>query len=215
MADTALLQTPADLTLPRAGSTTARRILGSYLKWLTRELVQIPMGRFQAPVFDNFTDARSRLLGLLKTPKAGMVYASLRRPSISVLIRCLHRELWGAGDVKVLDRMLGELGSLLWLELALADELPAGGVGLKHAPAVVYWAALGVSIERPEELALGVREGELVLGSGDSEERIAFADLAAIGTGTEAEREVGTARIRRVHFPLTQGIALVAADNNP
>lgn len=215
MADTALLQTPADLTLPRTGSTTARRILGTYLKWLTRELLQIPMGRFQAPVFDTFTDARSRLIGLLKTPKAGMVYASLRRPSISVLVRCLHRELWGDGDVKVLDQMLGELGALLWLELALADELPAGGVGLNHAPAVLYWAALGVTIERAADVSLGVREGELVLGNGPSEERVAFGELAAIGDGSEPERCAESVRIKRAHFPLTQGISLVAADNNP
>ena len=113
MSALSLLAAPADFTLPRSGSTTARRVVGAYLKWLARELSQIPMGRFAAPVFDSFTDARARLLGLLKTPKAGLVYASLRRPSISVLVRCLHGELWGAGDVGRLDRMLGELATAL------------------------------------------------------------------------------------------------------
>lgn len=215
MADVALLETPADLTLPRPGSTTARRILGAYLKWLARELAQIPMGRFAAPVFDSFTDARARLLGLLKTSKAGMVYASLRRPSISVLVRTLHRELWGAGDVGRLDGMLGELGSLLWLELALADELPAGGVGLKHSPERLYWAALGVVIERAPGMPCGVRDGELVIGAAGDERSIDFATLAEIGSGERPEQLEATVRIRRAHYPLTHGIDLVASDNNP
>lgn len=173
------------------------------------------MGRFAAPVFDSFTDARARLLGLLKTPKAGLVYASLRRPSISVLVRCLHGELWGAGDVGRLDRMLGELATVLWFELALADELPAGGVTLRHAPPELYVAALGVVIERPTATLLGLRQGELVSHSEGAETCLSFATLTSIGSGAAPQRSTDTLRIRRVHFPLAEGIALVTADNNP
>ncbi len=215
MADTGLVAAPSDLTLPNSDSTTARRIVGAYLKWLTRELAQIPMGRFAAPVFDAFTDARARLLGLLKTPKAGLVYATLRRPSISGLVRCLHRELWGAGDVKRLDRLLGELATLLWFELALADELPAGGVVLKHAPGSLYVAALGVVLERVGDASLGLRDGRLVSGPPGQERQIDFEAIAAIGQGAATDPELSTLRIRRVHFPLASGIQLVVADNNP
>jgi HEXXH motif-containing protein len=208
-----MLDSPADLTLPRAGSTTARRILGGYLKVCARDLAQIPMGRFPAPLFDGFADARARFLGLLRGPKAGLVYATLRRPAVSVLIRCLHRELWGDGEVHRLDTMLRELTNLLWLELWLADELPSGGVQLSKDTERVYLVGLGLTIELAAGTRLGLMPAQLVFSPGTTTlDRSQLTTLAS--TPSDALPDV-PATIQRVHFPISGGIALVTTDNNP
>lgn len=212
-----MLDSPADLTLPRPESTTARRILGGYLKVCAKDLAQIPMGRFPAPIFDGFADVRARFLGLLRGPKAGLVYATLRRPAISVLIRCLHRELWGDGQVERLDNMLSELTNLLWLELWLADELPSGGVQLRQGTQRVYVVGLGLCIDLAGDTRLGLLPGQLVFTEGTTRKLLDVADLAALADepSDAAPSSDLPAAITRVHFTIRGNVALVITDNNP
>ncbi|MBX3181000.1 MAG: hypothetical protein KIT72_16045 [Polyangiaceae bacterium] len=211
---------PLDITLPLPDSTTARRALGQYLKYTARLLTQIPMGRFQAPVFDAFADARAQLTALLRGESAGLAYRCLRRPSVSVLIRCLHRELWGDGDVRRLDALLGELTALIWFELAVAHQLPTGGVKLTLPRPRLAVACLEVELSLHPDARLGLRDGQLVVELGEQAHLIELEQLAAIGAGAEnphaapAEGAVALS-VRRTHFPICGEIHLVTTDNNP
>jgi HEXXH motif-containing protein len=109
---------PEDLTVPRAGSRTARDVLSAALRRLAGDL-----GRLR-PAFP-ITPARAHDLGALRTAVAdtlrrepGAVFAALRLPTVGAPLRVLRD---GGGD----DRVLAQLCATLGRELALAGVLPA------------------------------------------------------------------------------------------
>ncbi len=106
----------ADLTIPEAGSTTAREVLSQALRRLLRDALELPRS---APV-----SARREALVLRSTleqaarSSPGALVAALRRPTIGALVRCL-RPSCGLSD-EARDGIYVELVAGLRKDLSLA-----------------------------------------------------------------------------------------------
>lgn len=205
----ALNEIPRDLTLPEPGSTTARRTLGRFLRQTLGDLMTLPPGRFHSPVFDGFSDVRAVIERLLRERETGAVFSMLRRPTHSGLVRCLHRELWGEGDVKKLDGWLTELTALLALELARAGTLPPDGLRLTERPARLLSLALRVELGLDPRWRIGVRPGRLVL-EGDG--RTVELDLDGLDVTRGLPEGV---TLTRPYHQIERDLLLAERDNNP
>ncbi len=201
---------PRDITLPEPGSTTTRRLLGRYLRRSASDLLQLPAGRFRSQVFDGFADVRAIVERLVRERRTGVVFATLRRPTHSGLVRCLHDELWGTGDVRKLDSWLTELTALLALELAVAGELPADGLRLGERPPRLLSIGQNLALELDPRWRLGFRPGCIVLEGDGRTVQLGFDDLEA---GDEPLPDGVT--LSRPYHPVDGGVQLALADNNP
>jgi HEXXH motif-containing protein len=204
------VEPPRDITIPEAGSTTARRVLGGYLRRLLADLLRLPLGRFRAPVFDDFADLRAWLERLLQDERAGLVFSIMRRPTHSALVRCIGTELVGGGDVRKLDAWLAELNALVLFELALAGELPPDGFVLRERPARLLSAAARFELYADERHRFGFRPGRLVLQSAAGSVELDASALAS--GGARLPEGVG---IEHPYHPISEGLCLALSDNNP
>lgn len=202
---------PDDITLPEHGSTTARTILGQYLRRTLADLFEIPRGRFDATTYDDFSDVRAQLQRLLRDKKSGPVFSLLRRPTCSVLVRCLHQELWGQGDVTKLDAWLTELNALCAIELALADQLPPGGLRLRRHPKRICVPALGFELCIEAGGTLGFLPGKLIFEGSTGRQEVLLEQLTA---GDPGELAPGLSLSRPYHG-VVGGVRFALADNNP
>lgn len=113
-----LPRTISDLTIPDAGSTTARDVLSQALRRLLRDALELPRS---APA-----SARSEAAALGRTLEhAAKVHpaalvAALRRPTIGTLVRCLRPACGLAPEAR--DGLYVELLAGLRYDLALAEE---------------------------------------------------------------------------------------------
>jgi HEXXH motif-containing protein len=205
-----IVEAPNDLAVPNPGSSTVRRIVGAYLKRTTKDLLALPLSRFDSHVADDFADLRSILERELRAGNAGPVLSILRRPTHSTLVRCIDAELWGNGDVKKLDAWLTELTGLLAFELAGMGLLPEQGLLLRRAPPRFVSIALGVELVVAPDYRIGFRPGVLVLERGDMKRHVELDVLAELDTST-----LPGVTIRSACFPLEGGPVLALADNNP
>lgn len=199
-----------DLTLPAAGSSSARRLLNLYLKRVTQDLLRIPLGRFRSQVFDDFADIRAIVERLIRDKKAGAAFSMLRRPTHSTLVRCLHAELWGDGDVTKLDGWLSELTALMALELAAMGELPADGIVLRESPRRLSSIGGRFELRLDSRYRLGLKPHRLVLIGDGRQLEIGFEDLAG-GDGPWPDGVT----VRRPYTELAPGLLLATVDNNP
>lgn len=197
---------PADLTLPEPGSTSARRVVGAYLKRIVDDVLRLPVGRFRSPVFDGFAEVRSLLERLLRERRLGPVLSVLRRPTHSVLVRCLHAELWGNGDPTKLDGWLSELSAALAFELALAGELDPEGLELFEPPPRLLSLAHRFALELPADRTIGFRGTRIVIDGSE-------LDLHALASGEQTPPE--GLRLTRPYHPIDGDLVLALADNNP
>ena len=203
-----MLDPPRDLTLPDPGSATARKVVGLYLRRTLDDLLKIPVGRFRSQVFDGFADVRAQIERLLRERRPGPVFSMLRRPTHSTLIRCLHGELWGGGDVDKLDAWLTELTALLALELAREGELPGDGVRLRERPARLLSIAGGFALELDRRWRLGFKPHRLVLESDGERVELDLEDDAGW-------KLPDGAALSRPYRAVVDGVVLACADNNP
>lgn len=203
-----MLQPPSDLTVPDVGSTTLRGVLGAYLRQNLSDLMRLPMGRFPAHLFDDFADVRAVLERLLRAKNAGLVYSITRRVTHSTLVQCLHRELWGRGDVALLDAWLCELTALSALELSAAGELPTQGLSLHGRPARLVSIGLNLAIEATPDWSFGFLPGRLVLLKGEQRAEVDLHDLAS------ARLPDGVVASRPYHV-IDGELRLALVDNNP
>lgn len=130
-----------DLAVPRAGSSTARRLFGEYLRFVARRLLTLRDAGPELGAAIGFVAQR-----LTKTP--GQVLSVLRRPTVSTLVRLIE-----PGSDPAWQR---ELAALLWLELALAGEYPEREVATR-CPAVLCALGAGTAFATPGELVVGPR----------------------------------------------------------
>lgn len=203
-----MLEPPRDLTLPAPASTTARKLCGLYLRRIVDDLLRIPVGRFRSQVADGFADTRAVLERLLRQRRTGPVFAMLRRPTHSTLVRCMNAELYAGGDVVKLDAWLAELTVLIAFELARTGELPPDGIRLTECPARVLSIAENLELSLSPRWRLGFKPGRVVF-EGDSERaEIAIDDLGS------ARLPEGVA-VARPYHPISDGVVLACADNNP
>lgn len=204
-----MVEIPRDITLPEPGSTTTRKVVGQFLKQTLSDLLQLPPGRFHSPVFDDFADVRAAVERLVRERKTGLVFSMLRRPTHSGLVRCLHGELWGGGDVAKLDRWLVELTALLALELAASGELPPDGIRLGEHPPRLLSIAQGIEVTVDTSWRLGFKPGRLVLSN---DARSVEVPLDELRQGDTLPQGV---TVSRPYHPIVAGVQLALADNNP
>lgn len=202
------MQPPRDITLPDAGSTTARQILGEGLRGTLRDVMRMPLGRFRSQVFDDFSDVRAVLDRLIRERELGAVLSVLRRPTHATLVRCLQAELWEGGDVGKLDAWLTELTALTAFELAARDALPPEGLRLRERPARLLSIAQNVELDVDARYRLGFRPGQLVLQSGAETVTL---ELEAL----DATRLPEGVQLSRPYHAIVNDLELACADNNP
>lgn len=204
------MEPPRDLTLPDAGSTTSRRVLGEHLKRTLSSMLELPLGRFRSQIFDDFADVRGVIERLLREKKAGLVFSILRRPTHSTLVHCLEGELWGGGDVQRLDGWLAELAALWALELAAAGELPPDGLKLRHRPDRLLSIAANLELALDPRWRVGLRPRTLVLEADGERVELDFDELESGRGPWPAGVEVS-----RPYHTIAGGLQLACADNNP
>jgi HEXXH motif-containing protein len=205
-----LVEPPRDLTLPDAGSTTTRRVLGQHLKITLSHMLELPLGRFRSQIFDDFADVRGIVERLLREKKAGLVFSILRRPTHSTLVHCLHAELWGGGDVRHLDEWLTELTALWAFELAAAGELPPDGLRPRHRPERLLSIAANLELAVEPRWRIGLRPRTLVLEHDSERVELDFDELES-GNGSLPDG----VEISRPYHTIDNGLKLACADNNP
>lgn len=83
---------PRDLTIPDAGSATARTILSRAMGILVSDLAALPRLSAAAGFGGEFAAFQRTLARALKT-SPGAVLSALRSPAIGALVRCLRCRL--------------------------------------------------------------------------------------------------------------------------
>ncbi len=204
-----------DLTVPDSESTTARRIVGASLKRTVKQLLALPAGRFDASVFDDFADVRAVMARALKSDRAGLVFAIMRRPTHSTLVRCIVSELYGDGDVTKLDTWLAELTLLCAIELARHDELGSTGLQLRRAATALSSWDGNFRLSLPEGSRIGLRDGTVVVQTQAEEVSIPIAELAEPEDSPGSWRAISGASLHHPYHPITDRLVLATIDNNP
>ncbi len=209
------LRPPPDLALPQAGSGTLRRVLGLVLKETVRDLFRIPADGFELTAWDDFVRVRAILQTQLRSGKPGLVFALVRRPTASALIRCIRGELrrGNDGDGDKLNIWLAELSAQLVYGLARNHALPADGVELRQVPSRILCpdADMEVAFEttgrhRPLRFFPGV-----VAFDGSASIR---CEVLEQGAEADTKLPAGISR-RRAYRSVTDTIRLALTDNNP
>jgi HEXXH motif-containing protein len=178
---------PDDLTIPRPGSTSARRLLSATLQPLLAEL-----GRKSAQASEPAT--RQGLTALLRAVREalavdpGAVWSALRRPTVGVLIRCLR--------AAPRPELLIELCATLAAELAVAGVL----VSPLRLPAP------------PRIVCLGARRS-FVLGPGEL--RCAAGSVVHVDAQGRETPLWPAPEAAASHLEITPSLALALVDNNP
>lgn len=154
---------------------------------------------------------RAGLDRLARSGNAGPVFALLRRPEASGLLRCLSAELYGQGDPTKLDAWLSELTAIIAAELALtaSDALPAGGMHLAEPPRHLHVPAAGIVVETPPGTDIGVLPGRLRL------QRVGAAGEVDLANPGQHESLPQGCNVVRARHPIRDRMALVTVDNNP
>lgn len=179
-------EAPDDLTIPRPGSTSARRLLSATLQPLLAEL-----GRLPAAVSE--PGLRQGLVELLRAVRAtlavdpGAVWSALRRPTVGVLIRCLR----GAPR----PELVRELAATLAGELAVSGALQ----GSLRLPAAPRFVCLGA------RRSFTAGAGELLCAAGSLRHR----DLQGRETALWPSKGAPS------HLEIAANLTLALVDNNP
>lgn len=180
------IEPPDDLTIPRPGSTSARRLLSATLQPLLVELAGLPAQASEPAT-------RQGLIALLQAVRAalavdpGAVWSALRRPTVGVLIRCARA---GAAN-----ELLRELAATLACELAIAGALR----GSLRLPAPARLVCLGA------RRSFTPGAGELLCAAGT----VLHRDPSG------RETTVWPAEGAASHLEISPTLTLALVDNNP
>ncbi len=117
---------PSDLTIPDAGSQTARQVLSAAIRRLLADLSRLPVGRARREV-QRAHQKFARLLASNLRKHPGAVTSVLRRPNVAALIRCLRSCPRPGIDI---DDLLIELHATVVVELATAGILDGATLDL-------------------------------------------------------------------------------------
>lgn len=168
-----------DLTVPRPESGTARRVFGEYLRHIARRF--IALGPTSSALSEVVAFARDRL-----THAPGAVFAALRRPTVSVLVRSID------GAAAPNPSWHDELAALVLLELGLAGELPRRDI-VVDCPRRLSALGAGRVLDVPSGTRLRAGPSGVRIGDGAIDDA---GDLDA-------------------YHPIESGILLATVDNNP
>ncbi|MCC6555713.1 MAG: hypothetical protein IT372_22350 [Polyangiaceae bacterium] len=199
------LAPPRDLTIPEPGSVTARDVLSRAIGRLLGELPRAgrgaagsAAGREAAVEF-----ARAAQGALARCP--GAVASALRRPTAGALLRCLRKASGARAEA-----LLGELGAILWAELAAAGALPER-VRVRRAPRRIPLLSAGAVIELPPDVTgLVIEDGRVTVERAGGGAVVRLDELE----GGEAAG-APSVRVARPYVEIEGEMVLALEDNNP
>lgn len=115
------LAPPPDLTLPKPRSGTSRDLLNRYIAAILRDFLTLPAAKLPRPQALELARTQE-IVAELAISQAGAIVSLVRRPTFSVLVRCLSVELsrqTGPGA----EQLAAELVETTLLELSLMGAL--------------------------------------------------------------------------------------------
>lgn len=200
---TQALAPPRDLTIPEAGSRTAREVLGLALRRALGELRALPRTLWVPASQRVEVAAWAEALEGTLARDPGLVASVLRRPTVGTLLRCLRKDRGPDADRVRGARHFAELRALVALEFGLAGRLPRP-ISVSGAPRLLSQRG-DLDLTPPPDTARILFENERV---------VAFLGEHALpwvfGQDTSPGWNVG-----RPFHPLGPSMALTLADNNP
>ncbi len=184
---------PPDLTLPLAGSTTARTILSRAIGRLFGDLRDVLREATQDPALRRDVAALNAAIAAIPDRQAALG-SVLRRPNVGALVRCAR--VPGGRD------HVPELLATIAVELAVLGALTQP-VRFDRAPARIVSLSGGFSIELPRDARLDVTRDAIEVR----------------GVRIELDRVVGLSHegvvVRRPFHRVASDIVLALDDNNP
>lgn len=163
------LAPPADLTVPKPGSTTVRDLLNRYIAGILRDLLRLRA----AGLSSERAAELQRIQGMiadLAVRQPGAIVSLLRRPTFSVLVRCLTNELMAHEPTEMADRLASEIVDTALLELSFMGVLEHR-VHVERPVSRLSSLSHGFSVDfDPEANAarFDAHGAELVFGEGES-----------------------------------------------
>lgn len=198
------LTPPPDLTIPRPGSTTVRDLLNRYLAGILRDILQLPAKRLGGASGADLERVQG-ILADLAVRQPGAIVSLIRRPTFSVLVRCLTVELFAPEISERAHRLAAELVESALLELSFMGVLDHE-VHLDRPVSRLSSLAHDFSFElSPPAVAARFRskEAELVFKGGES---------ALLAPDRPLPPRLSASR----PFPrIAPSLALALVDNNP
>lgn len=208
------LEPPYDLTIPEAGSTTARQVLSRAVGALVKDFSGLARAAAAARVGalpDIAAFQRAAAGALAASP--GAVASALRSPTIGALVRCLKPGRAPAGSFA--EATLAELMALFGLELARAGLLKEP-LRLRRIPRRLLSLPGHFEIVLPPDASgLALENGRARVERGPGRPSIEL-DLDRVAGGGAAAPVINEAI--QVNWPYRRvdgDIALALADNNP
>jgi HEXXH motif-containing protein len=190
----AAIQPPEDITLPRAGSTTARGILSRAIGRLLgglRDVLRRPVG--DEAVRRDVAAFASAIAAIPERQSALM--SIVRRPNVGALLRCARLP---DSDPALIRELIATIG----VELAVLGALNRT-LRLERPPARIVSMSGGFVVDLPEASALTIRPGAIEVGS------------TVVNLSDAREQTLGSLIVRRPYHPIAGSIALALEDNNP
>lgn len=194
---TSPIEPPRDLTLPEAGSKTARLVLSRAIGRLFGDLRDV----LRRPIDD--AGARRDVLSLSNALSAvpdrqAALTSVLRRPNVGALLRCAR--VPGADPALVVE-LVATLAVELAVLGALRDELT-----LVRAPRTLVSLAGRFALEIPAGRGLVIDGEKLVVTGGPA---------VTVSLRTPVESEASGVRVRRPYHDVSGPVLLALEDNNP
>jgi HEXXH motif-containing protein len=197
------LAPPRDLTIPEAGSRTAREVLGRALRRVLGELRALPRALWVPPAERAEVALWAEVLEEVLAQDPGLVASVLRRPTVGTLVRCLRKDSGPDADRVRGAQRFAELRALVALEFGLAGRLPRP-VPVSAAPRLLSQRADLDLTPPPGTTELLFDNDRIVASCGDQRSPWVFAQ----------EHNPGWVSGCAFH-PLGPSLALTLVDNNP
>lgn len=193
---------PRDLTIPEAGSSTAREVLSAAVRRTLAELRRLPTRPIAPHDSRAEYDAFARMIeALFTTP--GLAASLVRRPTVGTMLRCLRKAATPADALSLTQTLRAQLA----FELACLDALTTP-VQLQTLPGHVLSIPANLALRFPADVrAARFASGQVTLVTPRGEETYAIASW----TDGDARPDFVT----RPYRAITPTLYLALADNNP
>jgi HEXXH motif-containing protein len=200
---------PRDLTIPEAGSTTARSILSRAIGGLLSDLAALPRAAAAAIgtgiAAGSDLPAFQRAVGRALKASPGAVASAVRSPAIGALIRGLR-----PGRMEPAEALLVEVMGLIGLELARASGF-SEPLRLRWLPRRLISIQGRFEILLPENTsALVFANGRVSIERGPGDPAVGI-DISAL---ERAENDLPI-QVNRPYHVIDGDLVLALADNNP
>ena len=200
------LAAPQDLTLPSAGSTTLRDLVNRYIAGLLRDLFTLPASRLSKASALELARLQT-LVAELSVREPGAVVSLVRRPSFSVLVRCLGYELVAPKPTLEAERLAAELVETSLFELALMGA---------PIPELVLDRPLPSLVSRAHDLALDFDPPALAARFAPGSVELTLSDGTPLSIRPDSSFELPpSVRKEKPFFRLFAQASLALRDNNP